>query len=421
MEKERKTNVSKYLIDQVAMMFLRHPGQAYSRADIQNMLGVSKPTACRIVTELSRRIRLEEKKEGHQVYYMLSEDEREKIYQSLDFILAVSDRERLLNSGSSSNIFGSSIDDLSRKLQKAGLVSFSSSQIREKIGTPQKLDKDNVNYVDTLLTALETSTKIDITYKGAFSDCVKEHELWPVGLYIRNGNLYLYAYDPEHKGATSYAYSRMRTVALRYDEHYSIPVGISMDDCISDPFGVATAEPRRVRVHIFNKQAFFEKEKIWPKGSVLTECEDGSIILELTIVDPSAFHAWALCSTRGLLMKNEYAAIMDKFVSAYGRESFDSFAHFAGMKGRQYDKQDRLRLMLVGRSTNGWPSVSEGIDSRSFGKRMGDSFLDRDHAAFDWIQNVPSRPGVFTNGEEYSLGRSDFWNYTGELWRQLTA
>ena len=28
-------------------------------------------------------------------------------------------------------------------------------------------------------------------------------------------------------------------------------------------------------------------------------------------------------------------------------------------------------------------------------------------------------PGVFTNGEEYSLGKSDFWNYSGELWRQL--
>ena len=299
MEKERKTNVSKYLIDQVAMMFLRHPGQAYSRADIQNMLGVSKPTACRIVTELSRQIRLEEKKEGHQVYYMLSEDESVKIYQSLDFILAVSDRERLalnflLSSGSSSNIFGSSIDDLNRKLQKAGLVSFRSPNIREKVNTPQKLDKDNANYVDTLLTALETSTKIDITYQAAFSDIVKEHELWPVGLYIRNGNLYLYAYDPKHKDATSYAYSRMRTVALRYDEHYKIPKEISMDDCISDPFGVATAEPRRVRVHIFNKQAFFEKEKVWPNGSAITECEDNSIILELTIADPAAFHAWAL-------------------------------------------------------------------------------------------------------------------------------
>ena len=45
MEKGGKTNVSKYLIDEVALMFLRHPGQAYSRADIQSMLGVSKPTA----------------------------------------------------------------------------------------------------------------------------------------------------------------------------------------------------------------------------------------------------------------------------------------------------------------------------------------------------------------------------------------
>lgn len=124
---------------------------------------------------------------------------------------------------------------------------------------------------------------------------------------------------------------------------------------------------------------------------------------------------------REIIMRNEYASIMDKFVSAYGREAFDGFAHFAGMKGRQYDKQDRLRLMLVGRSTNGWPSVSEGLDSKSFGKRMEDIFLDRKHVSFDWIHNVPSSPGVFTNGEEYSLGRSDFWNYTGELWRQLNT
>ena len=96
---------------------------------------------------------------------MLSEDESEKIYQSLDFVLAVNDRERLalnflLNSGSSSNIFGSSIDDLSRKLQKAGLVSFSSTQIKEKISTPQKLDKDNANYVDTLLQRLRLAPRL---------------------------------------------------------------------------------------------------------------------------------------------------------------------------------------------------------------------------------------------------------------------
>lgn len=118
-------------------------------------------------------------------------------------------------------------------------------------------------------------------------------------------------------------------------------------------------------------------------------------------------------------MKNEYTAIMDKLVPIYGRDAFDSFAHFAGMKGRYYDKQRKLRLMIVGRSTNGWPSVSKGLDSSSFGKKMEDIFIDRRHTSFDWIHNVPSRPGVFTNGERYSLGRSDFWNYTGELWRQM--
>ena len=84
----------------------------------------------------------------------------------------------------------------------------------------------------------------------------------------------------------------MRTVALRYDEHYTLPEGISMDDCLSDPFGVATAEARRVRVHIFNKQAFFD--------------EDGSIILELTIADPAAFHAWALSLGENCVVESPY-------------------------------------------------------------------------------------------------------------------
>ena len=67
-------------------------------------------------------------------------------------------------------------------------------------------------------------------------------------------------------------------------------------------------------------------------------------------------------------MKSEHASIMDKFVSASGIGAFDSYIHFAVMKGRQYAKQDRLRLMLVGHSTNGWLSMSTGLDSKSSGE-----------------------------------------------------
>ena len=44
MVKDRKTNVSKYLIDEIALMFLGHSRQVYSHVGIQNMLGMSKPT-----------------------------------------------------------------------------------------------------------------------------------------------------------------------------------------------------------------------------------------------------------------------------------------------------------------------------------------------------------------------------------------
>ena len=70
------------------------------------------------------------------IYYMLSERESNKIYQSLDFVLAISGRERfalnlLLSFGIYSNLFGSSLAELSRKLQKVGIVSINSSFIRE--------------------------------------------------------------------------------------------------------------------------------------------------------------------------------------------------------------------------------------------------------------------------------------------------
>ena len=118
-------------------------------------------------------------------------------------------------------------------------------------------------------------------------------------------------------------------------------------------------------------------------------------------------------------MRSQYASLCSKFSDRYGRKAFDGFAHFAGMKGREYDDQDRLRLMLVGRSVNGWPSYSAGLDSVSFGNRMEAVFRDESRSAFDWIKPDPRKPCSFTNGDEYRLGASRFWNYSGEIWKEL--
>lgn len=95
MGKADKPNISKHLLDRAAFIFIRHPGIFYSRADIQNILGISKPTACRIMIELSRTMAIEEKMDGRTVYYGLPEEKADRITRSLEFVAAINDRERL--------------------------------------------------------------------------------------------------------------------------------------------------------------------------------------------------------------------------------------------------------------------------------------------------------------------------------------
>ena len=298
-EMDRQISVSKHLLDKVALVFLHHPGQAYSRADIQEMLKVSKPTACRVLSELVIRLGLEEIPEGRIIYYRLPEVEAKRFQKSIDFILSVSDREQLalsflLSYGKSSGLFSESIEKLTKKLEKAGLILSSTNYVTSTQAPTQSISPNTLLYIDTLISATETKTAIDIVYKSPFSSEEHTHLLWPVGVSIRSGNLYLYAYDSKYENATSYALSRIKELSLRYDEHYTIPSSISLEEAIKDPFGVALRKPERVTVLISPKQAFYEKEKAWPSGTQITEVSDGAIEIEMTISDPYAFKTWAL-------------------------------------------------------------------------------------------------------------------------------
>lgn len=299
MSAQKHTTVSKHLLDKAALIFLRHPGQGYSRFDIQNTLDVSKPTACRALAELSTLLGLEEILEGRVVYYLLPESKAKQINQSIDFVLSVTDREQLalnflLSYGKSSGLFAKTISELGEKLDKVGLITSISNNVFNKHEPTQRIDSKSISYIDTLINAIETKTKIEVLYKSPFSPEDRRHLLWPVGLYFRTGNLYLYAYDPRYEEATSYAFSRIKELSLTYDEHYSLPEDVSMLDALKDPFGVVLRKPQKVKFHISSKQAYYEKEKQWPEGTNITELDDGSIDMELTISDPYSFRTWAL-------------------------------------------------------------------------------------------------------------------------------
>ena len=117
-------------------------------------------------------------------------------------------------------------------------------------------------------------------------------------------------------------------------------------------------------------------------------------------------------------MRTEYGALLEKLSSYYDRTAFDGFSHFAGMRGYRYSRQPKLRMLIVGRSVNGWPSASEGLSAAEFGKHMESIFLDDACNGFSWIKR-DTDTGCFTNGEDYHISRSDFWNYSEAVWRSL--
>ena len=105
-------------------------------------------------------------------------------------------------------------------------------------------------------------------------------------------------------------------------------------------------------------------------------------------------------------MNSQYENIAAKFIEKYGRDRFDGFAHFSAIKGRYYEEQKDLKLMIVGRCTNGWHSMSSGLTPSEFGDVMEHSFVESDRNGFDWIA------ADHTNGNGYRLSKSKFWNYT---------
>lgn len=293
------SHVSEKLITQATGIFLRHPGEGYTRADIQNALGISKPTACRLMEELSLRLTLTSRKESRYVYYTLEAKVANALTAADELLCSMEERERmaltyLIAGRKTSLLLPEILSSLSEKLSAAGLVSKSENTILDWGGIPQEVKDENRVYIETLFSAIEELTEISIKYQRPGAEEVKEHVLQPVGLFFWDGNLYLYAYSEKYTSYLVFAFSRIQEIDLHHDKHYKRHPDSLMKDLLDDPFGVRMDEPVRTRFTIYNRQVYYEKEKKWPEDAVFTDNPDGSVTIEVTTQSHWAFKRWAL-------------------------------------------------------------------------------------------------------------------------------
>ncbi len=99
------------------------------------------------------------------------------------------------------------------------------------------------------------------------------------------------------------------------------------------------------------------------------------------------------------------------------QQVFGELAHFVTKRGKHYDSS-AVRLFLVGRCTNGWPSLYKkgpnAIDA--FAERAYREYLDRGYAPYF----AYSADAGYTGGNNYRLTGSAFWRVARNIWRGLS-
>lgn len=96
-------------------------------------------------------------------------------------------------------------------------------------------------------------------------------------------------------------------------------------------------------------------------------------------------------------------------------KDFKGCAPFVAVKGKYYTSNS-LRLLLVGRATNGWGSIETVQSETSFLNEVCTQINESD--GFSWIENQNKVLRIKGN-TRYSLSRSSFWNYAKDIWMEL--
>ena len=100
-------------------------------------------------------------------------------------------------------------------------------------------------------------------------------------------------------------------------------------------------------------------------------------------------------------------------------DTFKDDAHFVSMRGVFYGKDERRKLLLVGRAPNGWGSlITDTADSfAADAQRQFD-----DCHRFNWIESVNGTLYSTHDREEdsrYCIDTKPFWYYAKEIWQKL--
>ena len=131
-----------------------------------------------------------------------------------------------------------------------------------------------------------------VSYRSPGAEA-RQYNIEPLRLLPHRGGLYVISRMPYYDQLITQAVDRFESVEVT-EEEFEPPDHLSVEERLSNAFGISSEEPMDVVVRFTEEQAPYIRERIWHPSQELEELEDGRVVLRLRAGGFYEIKSWVL-------------------------------------------------------------------------------------------------------------------------------
>ena len=132
-----------------------------------------------------------------------------------------------------------------------------------------------------------------VSYRSPEAETTRHYRIEPLRLLPHRGGLYVISRMPYYDQLITQAVDRFEAVDVT-EKRFEPPDHLSIDERVSNAFGIISEEPMDVVVRFTKEQAPYIRERIWHPSQKLEEMGDGRVVLRLRAGGFYEIQSWVL-------------------------------------------------------------------------------------------------------------------------------
>ncbi len=179
-------------------------------------------------------------------------------------------------------------------------------------------DKEDI--IEVLTDSIFRLKSCLVEYHSFHDDRIKEFKIDPLRFFERDGGLYLFVRTTSYGHIRVLAVERIIKLTLTAETFHQ-PEDFDADALLENAFSIFYDDPITVKVRFTADKARYIKERIWAKGQIITDLDDGKIDLELKTSGWFDVKKWIMsfgAEAELLEPEERRAELAEEFVSVVG-------------------------------------------------------------------------------------------------------